>query len=184
MTSEVSITVMLKGHVNMLIQKLRGDSQPLPPRANGRAIAVAALGSGLAISVLGMFGAAIQSTVLLGSLGATCVLLFGFPDAPFSQPRNILLGHLITSFIGLSLVSILGYELWVLSLALASAIGAMMITRTVHPPAGSNPVIIFLLHPSWGFMIFPTLVGALLIIMIGLIYLNVTRPERYPKYWF
>ena len=168
----------------MLFEKLKGDKQPLPPRARSRAIAIAAFGSGLAIAVISLFGSAIQNTVLLGSLGATCVLLFGFPDAPFSQPRNILLGHLISSFIGLSLVSIFGYELWVLSAALAIAIGTMMFTRTVHPPAGSNPVIIFLLHPSWNFMIFPTLTGAALIIIVGLFYLNVTRPEKYPKYWF
>jgi CBS-domain-containing membrane protein len=168
----------------MLLEKLKGDKQSLPPRASKRVIALAALGSGLAISVIGVLGLATQSTLLLGSLGATCVLLFGFPDAPFSQPRNILLGHLISSFIGLSLVSILGYELWVLSAALAIAIGTMMFTRTVHPPAGSNPVIIFLLHPSWNFMIFPTLTGAVLIIIIGLFYLNVTRLEKYPKYWF
>ena len=168
----------------MLLEKLKGDQQPLPPRANKRAIAVAAIGGALAITVLGVFGLVLENPLLLGSLGATCVLLFGFPDAPFSQPRNILLGHLISSFIGLSLVSILGYHVWVLALALALAIATMMFTRTVHPPAGSNPVIIFLLHPSWSFLIFPTLMGTLLVLLFGLFYLNVARPEKYPKYWF
>ena len=168
----------------MLLEKFKGDRQPLPPRANKRTIVVAALGSAVAMTVLGMFGLALENAVLLGSLGATCVLLFGFPDAPFSQPRNILLGHVISSFIGLSLVSILGYHVWVLAIALALAIAAMMFTRTVHPPAGSNPVIIFLLHPSWSFLIFPTLIGALLVLVVGLLYLNVARSEKYPKYWF
>jgi len=168
----------------MLVEKLKGDRQPLPPRANKRTIVVAASGSAVAITVLGMFGLALENAVLLGSLGATCVLLFGFPDAPFSQPRNIILGHVISSFIGLGLVSILGYHVWVLALALALAIAAMMFTRTVHPPAGSNPVIIFLLHPSWSFLIFPTLIGALLVLVVGLLYLNVARSEKYPKYWF
>ena len=168
----------------MLLEKLKGDQQPLPPRANKRAIVVAGLGSALAIAALGVFGLVLENALLLGSLGATCVLLFGFPDAPFSQPRNIVLGHLISSFIGLSLVSILGYHVWVLALALALAIATMMFTRTVHPPAGSNPVIIFLLHPSWSFLIFPTLMGTLLVLLFGLFYLNVARPEKYPKYWF
>jgi len=168
----------------MLLEKFKGDRQPLPPRANKRTIVVAALGSAVAMTVLGMFGLVLENAVLLGSLGATCVLLFGFPDAPFSQPRNILLGHVISSFIGLSLVSILGYHVWVLAIALALAIAAMMFTRTVHPPAGSNPVIIFLLHPTWFFLIFPTLIGALLVLVVGLLYLNVARSEKYPKYWF
>ncbi len=167
----------------MFFKKLKGDQQPLPARANTRSIAVAALGGALAIIVLGIFGLVLENAVLLGSLGATCVLLFGFPDAPFSQPRNIVLGHVISSLIGLSLVSIFGYHVWVLALALALAIATMMFTRTVHPPAGSNPVIIFLLHPSWSFLIFPTLIGALLVVIVGLFYLNVARSEKYPKYW-
>ena len=167
----------------MFFKKLKGDQQPLPARANTRSIAVAALGGALAIIVLGIFGLVLENAVLLGSLGATCVLLFGFPDAPFSQPRNIVLGHVISSLIGLSLVSIFGYHVWVLALALALAIATMMFTRTVHPPAGSNPVIIFLLHPSWSFLIFPTLIGALLVVIVGLFNLNVARSEKYPKYW-
>jgi len=167
----------------MLLEKLKGDRQPLPPRANTRAIVMAAIGGALAITVLGIFGLVLENAVLLGSLGATCVLLFGYPDAPFSQPRNIVFGHLISSFIGLTLVTILGYHVWVLALALALAIAAMMFTRAVHPPAGSNPVIIFLLHPTWSFLIFPTLVGALLVLVVGLFYLNVVRTEKYPKYW-
>jgi CBS-domain-containing membrane protein len=82
----------------MLLEKLKGDRQPLPPRANTRTIVAAAFGGALAIAVLGVFGLVLENAVLLGSLGATCVLLFGFPDAPFSQPRNIVFGHLISSF--------------------------------------------------------------------------------------
>jgi CBS-domain-containing membrane protein len=53
----------------------------------------------------------------------------------------------------------------------------------VHPPAGSNPVIIFLAQPGWGFLLFPTLIGALLLILVALLYNNATRASRYPKYW-
>jgi|GEM_PF-5478322 len=57
------------------------------------------------MTVLGMFGLVLENVVLLRYLGATCVLLFGFPDAPFSQPRNIVSGHVISAFIGPSLLS-------------------------------------------------------------------------------
>ena len=56
-------------------------------------------------------------------------------------------------------------------------------TRTVHAPAGSNPVIVFLLQPSWSFLLFPTVVGALLLTAVALLYNNATRESRYPKYW-
>jgi CBS-domain-containing membrane protein len=59
----------------------------------------------------------------------------------------------------------------------------MMVTRTVHPPAGSNPVIILLTQPGWGFLVYPTLSGALIVTAIGLIYNNATRTGNYPKYW-
>jgi CBS-domain-containing membrane protein len=59
----------------------------------------------------------------------------------------------------------------------------MMLTRTVHPPAGSNPVIVFLAQPSWDFLYLPTLSGAVIIVLIALIYNNVSRKENYPTYW-
>jgi CBS-domain-containing membrane protein len=65
----------------------------------------------------------------------------------------------------------------------ATAVALMMLTRTIHPPAGSNPVIIFLTQPSWHFLLFPTLIGALILVVVALIYNNITREAKYPKYW-
>ena len=72
---------------------------------------------------------------------------------------------------------------WGMALAAGTAIALMMATRTVHPPAGSNPVIVYLTHPAWSFLLFPTLCGALLVLLVALFYNNLTRSERYPKYW-
>ncbi|NQD95480.1 HPP family protein, partial [Pseudomonas sp. CrR25] len=69
------------------------------------------------------------------------------------------------------------------ALAVGSAIALMMLTRSVHPPAGSNPVIIFLAQPGWDFLLFPTLIGALLLVLVALLYNNATRNNRYPQYW-
>lgn len=60
----------------------------------------------------------------------------------------------------------------------------MMVTKTVHPPAGSNPLIIFLLGASWDYLIFPTLVGAVILVVIGLFYNNLDKNRNYPQYWF
>jgi CBS-domain-containing membrane protein len=109
--------------------------------------------------------------------------VFGFPDAPFSQPRNIILGHLLSTLIGLGFTHALGPNSWSVGLATGAAIAAMMLTRTVHPPAGSNPVIVYLTQPGWSFALFPTLAGAVLIVLVALIYQNATRSSRWPKYW-
>jgi CBS-domain-containing membrane protein len=69
-------------------------------------------------------------------------------------------------------------------LAVGVAIGAMKLTRTVHPPACSNPLIVFALKPGWTFLLFPTLTGALLIVLVALFYHNLRREARWPKYWF
>jgi CBS-domain-containing membrane protein len=109
--------------------------------------------------------------------------VFGYPDVPFSQPRNVIIGHFLSSLVGLVFLKVFGYQWWSVALALGTAIALMMLTRTVHPPAGSNPVIIFLTHPSWQFLLFPTLVGTIIIVLIALVYNNMTRKTNYPKYW-
>ncbi|AMR66856.1 HPP family protein [Aquipseudomonas alcaligenes] len=166
-----------------LLRKLRGDAAALPPRASGRQIALAWLGGALAIACVASTADWLSLSLLLGSFGASCVLVFGFPDLPFSQPRNLVGGHVLSSLVGLILLHACGPQWWALALAVGTAIALMMATRTVHPPAGSNPVIIFLAQPDWDFLLFPTLTGALLLMLVALIYNNATRAVRYPKYW-
>ena len=163
--------------------KLRGDATALPPLASARQILLAWLGGFIASACVAASGDLLSTSLLLGSFGASCVLVFGFPDLPFSQPRNLVLGHLISSLVGLLCLHLLGPGIWPLALAVSSAIALMMLTRSVHPPAGSNPVIIFLAQPGWDFLLFPTLAGALILLLVALLYNNATRSGRYPKYW-
>ena len=185
--ANAAMLVSLKHHngftLMKLLQKMKGDAQSLPPLAPTKGIALAGLGGVIAMSLLGLLGATTQTTLVLGSFGASCVLLFGFPDVPFSQPRNIVAGHFLSSLIGLAFLKLLGPSWWAMGLATGTAISVMMMTRTVHPPAGSNPVIVFLSQPSWEFLLFPTLIGASVLVLVGLLFHNSTREARYPKYW-
>jgi CBS-domain-containing membrane protein len=166
-----------------LLTKLCGDSAALPPRAPFKDISLAFVGGFLALATLALMADQLSTALVLGSFGASCVLVFGFPDVPFSQPRNVILGHLLSSLIGLAFTHAFGATWWSVGLATGSAIAVMMLTRTVHPPAGSNPVIVFLSQPAWSFALFPTLAGALLVVLIALLYHNLTRETRWPKYW-
>jgi CBS-domain-containing membrane protein len=163
--------------------KLKGDHAALPPRAPAKAIALAWLGGFLAIGVIAGLGEHWSLALVLGSFGASCVLVFGYPDVPFSQPRNIILGHGLSTATGLVVLTVCGPHWWAMALAAGTAIALMMATRTVHPPAGSNPVIVFLLQPAWSFLLLPTLTGALILTLVALLYNNATRPGNYPKYW-
>ncbi len=167
----------------MFLKKLCGDHAPLPPTSSVKLIALAGIGGSLAIGSIALLAQSLEVILILGSFGATCVLVFGFPDVPFSQPRNIIAGHFLSALIGLLCLTVLGPHWWSLAIAVGLSISAMMWTRTVHPPAGSNPVIVFLTQPSWSFLLFPTLAGSLLLALVALLYLNSTRPARYPKYW-
>lgn len=166
-----------------LLTKFRGDSAALPPRAPSKAVALAFVGGFLAIAVIALLAQSLHVALVLGSFGASCVLVFGYPDVPFSQPRNVIIGHVLSTVIGLAFVHFCGPHWWSVALAVGSAIAAMMITRTVHPPAGSNPVIVFLMQPGWEFALFPTLSGAVILVLVALFYHNLTRESRWPKYW-
>jgi CBS-domain-containing membrane protein len=166
-----------------LLEKLKGSNSKLPPKHSIRSILVAWLGGFLAISAVTLLSNTFSIALVLGSFGASCVLIFGFPDVPFSQPRNIIGGHFLSSLIGLLCLTLFGATWWSVSIAVGTSIAVMMITRTTHPPAGSNPVIIYLLKPAWSFLLFPTLFGAIVLVVIAVIYNNLANEGKYPKYW-
>lgn len=147
-------------------------------------IFLSGLGGAIAIGCIGFLAYITNQPLILGSFGASCVLIFGFPKSPFSQPRNVIGGHLIASFIGLLCLNLFGDYWWSMALALGLAISFMMLTDTVHPPAGSNPVIVMLGAPNWNFLLEPTLIGAILLVAIGFIFNNITTKEKFPEYWF
>lgn len=165
------------------IEKLKGDNAPLPPKPSNKAVGLAWLGGFLAIASVALLTDFLSVALVLGSFGASCVLVFGYPDVPFSQPRNVIAGHFISSLVGLACLHFFGPHWWAVAIAVGTAIALMMLTRTVHPPAGSNPVIVFLMQPAWEFLFFPTLIGAFILVAVALIYNNATREGKYPKYW-
>ena len=164
-------------------QKLRGDGAALPTPYGSRAIWLAWLGGAITIAVGSLLTDIFLTPLQLASFGASCVLVFGFPELPFSQPRNVILGHFFSSAIGLIFLTLFGPHWISLAVSLGTAIAVMMATRTVHPPAGSNPLIVFDQYAGWSFLLYPTLLGTLIVVIVGLLYNNATRATRYPKYW-
>lgn len=177
-TNEATKVVEAKGFV----EKMRGGAE-VPARAPWRQIGIAWMGGCIAIGVIAYLATLSHTALILGSFGATCVLVFGFPDSPFSQPRNVIAGHFIASLVGLIFLNLFGAEWWSIALAVGTTISLMQITRTVHPPAGSNPVIVMLAQPSWAFLWTPTLIGALLLVAVAILFNNLPTERSYPKYW-
>lgn len=166
-----------------LIEKWKKGGGSSPPSPALFDILMGWLGGVLAIGAVGYLAHVTEYPLVLGSFGASCVLIFGFPESPFSQPRNVIGGHVLASFIGLVFLSFFGAHWWSMALAAGTTIAAMMITRTVHPPAGSNPLIIMLLAPTWSFMLTPTLIGAVILVLVALFFNNIPKQRTYPRYW-
>lgn len=165
------------------LQKFRGEKKAIGDKVPMSEIAFAWFGGFIAIALIGFLTQSLEYPLVLGSFGASCVLLFGFPKSPFSQPRNVIAGHFISTLIGLIFFHVIG-DMWCsMALALATAIAVMLATNTVHPPAGSNPIIVFLLGAPWTFLITPTLIGAVILVIVALFYINLKKSMVYPSYW-
>ncbi len=122
---------------------------------------LAGIGTASAIGIL----AALQDNVLgvvllMAPFGATAVLLFGITASPLAQPKNVILGHLITALIGVCFVQWAEINALTLALATGLSVFAMLITGTTHPPAGANPIVIMLSGAGWSFLLFPVFIGA------------------------
>lgn len=136
----------------------------------------AGFGAFVAIALLSIFDASFQDVVLLmAPFGATTVLVFGVPQSPLAQPKNVIIGHLITAFIGVLFVQFFTVTPVSMALATGLAVSAMLITKTTHPPAGANPLLIMLSGQSWMFLLTPVLTGAIAIVLIGRLMMNIQR---------
>ncbi len=132
---------------------------------------LAGLGAALAIGVLSHLEASMtQVALIMAPFGATTVLVFGLPSSPLAQPKNVILGHLITAFIGVIFTQYVGVNAMSLAVATGLGVTAMLCTKTTHPPAGANPMLIMLSGQSWGFLITPVLLGAVTIVLVGKVF--------------
>ncbi|HYD15124.1 MAG TPA: HPP family protein [Hyphomicrobium sp.] len=135
-----------------------------------RAAVLAGFGGFLTIGALASANATEQLPLLIPPFGASCVLVFGAPASPFARPRNVVGGHLVSALMGLCAVSAFGYGPLGIAVGVGLAIAAMMLTDTVHPPAGANPIVVALTHASWTFLAAPVLVGAAAIVLAAAAY--------------
>ena len=125
----------------------------------------------------------VKVPLLMAPFGATCVLAFGVSESPLAQPRNIIGGHLLSTFIGLVCLQLFGQHWWVMAIAVATSIAGMQFTRTVHPPAGADPLVVILSSSSWNFLLTPVLLGSIALVLCAVLFNNLISDRSYPKYW-
>ncbi len=119
---------------------------------------------------------------LIASFGSTMVLLYGYPESPFAQPKNIFFGHLLTSAVGVILLNVFPLPIFIL-IPFAVGIGVMLMIflNVTHPPAGGNPIIVIIGSVSFEYLLTPVITGSIIVIGFGYIINKFIQNKQYPK---
>ena len=119
---------------------------------------------------------------LIASFGSTMVLLFGYPESPFAQPKNIFFGHLLTSVVGVFFVNLTSLPIYIMiPLAVGFGVFLMILAGVTHPPAGGNPIIVIIGSASFDYIINPIIVGSAIVLIFGLVLNRLILNKEYPK---
>ena len=118
---------------------------------------------------------------IAGSFGSSMVLLFGFPESPFAQPKNVFFGHLVTALVGVIFVTLVPLPIY-LSIALAVGVGIflMILLNIVHPPAGGNPIMVIIGSVSYDYLLSPIIFGCIIIISLAILINKFLLKKNYP----
>ena len=118
---------------------------------------------------------------LAGSFGSSMVLLFGFPESPFAQPRNVFFGHFVTTLVGVIFVNLIPLPIFInIAIAVGAGIFFMILLNVVHPPAGGNPVMVIIGSVSYDYLFFPIITGCFTIILLAIIINKFILKKNYP----
>ncbi|MDH5718532.1 MAG: HPP family protein [Spirochaetia bacterium] len=164
-----------------------------PPGVSHKIIFWSWLGSFLGISAVTFINYNLISqtdlVMLIGSFGASAVLIYGAVQSPLAQPRNLMGGHFISALIGVACFKIIGSIPWFSAgLAVSSSIAVMHYLRCLHPPGGATALIAVIgsekIHAlGYLYAFIPAALGALIMLVIALLVNNLTEDQKYPKYW-
>lgn len=172
--------------------KMKGGAKS-PPGVGWRELVWSWTGAVIGIGTCGYLSSAYfepqELTLLIGSFGASAVLLYGAIKSPLAQPRNLIGGHVISGLIGVACHQLMGGTVWLAAaLAVSLAIVAMLATKTLHPPGGATALIAVIGGPKihgLGFLyaLVPAGAGAAILLIVALLVNNLSENRKYPEYW-
>jgi len=173
-------------------RKMKGASKS-PPTVNWQEILWSWIGSLIGITLVAFlehyFFKNSDLVMIIGSFGASAVLVYGAISSPLAQPRNLVGGHVISAIIGVTAYLILYNHLWICSgVAVATAIAAMHATKTLHPPGGATALIAVIgsekIHDlGYLYALIPAGSGAIILLVTALLINNIPRKRTYPAFW-
>jgi len=175
-------------------KKMRGTTRGSSLRVNNSEVIWSWIGGFLGISAVGwfhkIFFQGTDLTLLIGSFGASAVLVYGAVRSPLGQPRNLIGGHIVSAFIGVIAWKLLHADPWFASaFAVATSISVMHLTRTLHPPGGATALIAVIgsdqIHAEgFAYVLIPATLGPLILLVVALLVNNLSSTRRYPEVWW
>ena len=169
-------------------------SGPSPPGVSAGEVFWSWLGSFLGVAAVALLHAGLfeprDLSLLIGSFGASAVLLYGAVRSPLAQPRNLIGGHVLSAIVGVSAQLWLGGTPWLAAaVAVSVAIAVMHLTRTLHPPGGATALIAVIGGDSvhqlgYLYVLVPAALGASVMLVIALLVNNIPKTRKYPEFWF
>ena len=107
---------------------------------------------------------------LIASFGSSMVLLYGYPESPFAQPKNIFFGHLLTALVGVIILNFVPLPIFItIPIAVGLGVGLMILFNVTHPPAGGNPIIVIIGSVSLDYLINPIITGSIIVLIFGIV---------------
>ena len=119
---------------------------------------------------------------LIASFGSSMVLLYGYPESPFAQPKNVFFGHLCTALVGVIFVSFIPLPIYInIALAVGAGVFFMILLNIVHPPAGGNPIMVIIGSASFEYLINPIIFGCIIILGLAILVNKFILKKNYPS---
>jgi CBS-domain-containing membrane protein len=147
-------------------------------------VVAGATGGAVAIGVMELMSQHTAFPLMFVPFATSIVLVMGTPDAEPAQPRALVGGHLVSAVVGLLTLTITGPSPWAAALAVGLAMAAMHATRTFHPPAGIDPLIVVSQNMTWSFLFAPVAAGALALLVFAWLWHTQVRRDAWPGRWW
>ncbi|WP_257008219.1 HPP family protein [Bacillus sp. FJAT-45350] len=163
------------------INKMKGTNNPIKSFPITDSL-ISAGGGLIAMVIISLVAVFLGHPMVLGPIGASCLLVFVAYEGPFSQPRHVIGGHLLSTIAALTIWDLFGRSHVTIGITLAIVVLLMLLTNMMHPPAAASAIVAINTQIGWSFL-FTIFLCAILAVIVSILYNNLFKNRSYPQRW-